>query len=73
MIYCGGGGTGMTPIKGGGGGIGLNIGGRGGGGTGNIGGPGIPIMFGLAIIGPGFRDSFLNANCRKNCLVSLFQ
>lgn len=73
--YWGGGGTGkIPPIMGGGGGIGLNMGGRGGGGTGNIGGGGTPPIIGVRVtIVPGFFASFLKANCKKNCFVSLFQ
>lgn len=73
---CGGGGGICMPVanRAGGGGTGLNIGGLGGGGgTGTIGpSPGrIKGTGGGGTLPRGF--SFLNANCRKNCFVSLFQ
>ena len=72
----GGGGIGIPVKRAGGGGTGLNIGGLGGGGggTGTIEGPNpgrIRGTGGGTFPIDGF--SFLKANCRKNCFVSLFQ
>lgn len=73
----GGGGGICMPVanNAGGGGTGLNIGGLGGGGTGTIGGPKPGLIRGTGGGGnlPTDGFSFLNANCKKNCFVSLFQ
>ena len=75
-IWGGGGGICIPGAKrAGGGGTGLNIGGLGGGGgTGTIGpNPGLIRGTGGGGTLPTDGFSFLNANCKKNCFVSLFQ